>query len=219
MRQFVLLVVLSFLYVLPVSAASTVECHCFQDRQYDPQKSGAADSYFLATTQNSLMATLFGVEKKSLVRAKMSGHDGRDLWILHYLSDKSGQPLLEIDRIRSTEESWRGVVSKLEIDEGQLDSGSLDLLGKPIELSSFIVGMYLGAKQLATDSAIDKLRRQGVSNKELILSVFIANSNKLDPQIIYKRNKNGESWGKLLHDSGLYDGDGIEQQWMVLLNR
>ena len=48
-------------------------CHCYQDRAFDPGRPAAADPYILATTRSSLLSAAFGVEKRSLVAAVMSG--------------------------------------------------------------------------------------------------------------------------------------------------
>ena len=91
-----ILLLFFFLALTPAEfiwAESTVNCHCFQDRAYDPQRAYAADPYFLATTQNSLLANLFGLSKKDVVRAKMAGANGDSLWVSHYLAKKSGNAL------------------------------------------------------------------------------------------------------------------------------
>jgi hypothetical protein len=53
-------------------AASTVNCHCFQDRSYDPGDKFAADDYILATSFNSLLAKSFDISKKQVVMLKMN---------------------------------------------------------------------------------------------------------------------------------------------------
>jgi len=219
MCRFNLCLILFLFSVISASAASTVECHCFQERQFNPQKSRAADPYFLATTQNSLLASLFKVEKKSLVRAKMSGRDSNDLWISHYLAEMSGKSLLEIDRVRSSGESWGRVVAQLEIGADQLKPQFVALLGKPEELAALIVDNSLIEQLRVPKSSLVNLRSQGSENKELILTVFLAQGNGADPLNIYSHVNDGESWGKLLHDQGLFDGAGIEQKWKELLKR
>ena len=46
---------------LPVFAQSTINCHCFLDRSYDPADKFAADEYILATSFNSLLAKSFDI--------------------------------------------------------------------------------------------------------------------------------------------------------------
>ena len=52
-------------------AESTINCHCFQDRSFDPGDRFAADDYLLATSFNSLLAKSFDISKKQVVMLKM----------------------------------------------------------------------------------------------------------------------------------------------------
>jgi hypothetical protein len=51
MRIIPLFIILIFTFTGFAMAKSAISCHCFQDREYDPQRADAADPYFLATTQ------------------------------------------------------------------------------------------------------------------------------------------------------------------------
>lgn len=219
MRQILLLFILSFLCVVSAPAASTVECHCFQERQYQPEKSQAADPYFLATTQNSLMSVMFQVDKKVLVRAKMSGSDGQSLWIASYLADQSGKSLSDINRVRSASDSWKNTVLKLKIKSNQLDSGFVELLNETEKLADYIVDDALITRLQAQRTTLFKLRQRQAGNQELILAVFLGRVSGVGPERIYAQFVDGESWGKLLYDQGLFDGAAIEKKWSELLTR
>ena len=65
----------------PAAANPAINCHCFQDRSYDPRRPAALDPYLLATTQNSLLAVVFEVPKRQLVRSKMGGTPNDRIWI------------------------------------------------------------------------------------------------------------------------------------------
>jgi hypothetical protein len=60
-----------FLLIFSLTAASTalampaINCHCFQDRAFDPAKPSAADQYYLATTQNRLLAAVFDQPRRN----------------------------------------------------------------------------------------------------------------------------------------------------------
>lgn len=217
MRNIILTIGTFLLFPSLVFAAPTVSCHCFQDRQYVPQKAGAADPYFLATTQNSLMAELFGIDKKSLVRAKMSGSDGDSLWITYYLAQQTAKTTAEISRARSKAASWSDAVSRLKIDAGQLDTRLVALLEKPEALAAFIVDDSLVKNLKVKRALLDNLRKEGAANKERILAVFLGLISDSEPHVHYNRFKQGDSWGKLLHDLGVYDGAAIERKWASLL--
>jgi hypothetical protein len=47
-----------------ISAESTINCHCFQDRTYNPTDPPASDDYILATSFNSFLARSFGITKR-----------------------------------------------------------------------------------------------------------------------------------------------------------
>lgn len=101
-----LLFLLFCLVALPAQAGPAMFCHCFQDRSFDPQRAAAGDPYFLATTQNSLLAASFKLSKKDVVRAKMSGTSGEDLWISNFLAARSGQSADQWMTARSSAVSW-----------------------------------------------------------------------------------------------------------------
>jgi hypothetical protein len=59
-------------------AESTINCHCFQDRSYDPGDKFAADDYLLATSFNSLLARSFDISKEQVVILKMEEKVSQD---------------------------------------------------------------------------------------------------------------------------------------------
>lgn len=219
MRLFLLPLLIILFSPMTGHTESTVSCHCFQQRQYLPQQSHAADPYFLATAQNSLMAVLYRVEKRTLVRAKMSGAKNDDLWIAHELSRQSGRVLTEIQRARSRLNGWSEVVSRLGISLDQLDPWFDDLLGQPELLAASVIDHVLSADLGVAADRVALLRSNGGTNKEILLSVLLARVGEADPINIFDKVINGESWGKLLHDFGIYDSAAIEQKWKILLKR
>ena len=75
---------------MPARAVPAITCHCFTDRSFDPSRPALADPYFLATTQNSLFALAFNVDKKTIVMKKQQGASPDDLWIAYWIASKSG---------------------------------------------------------------------------------------------------------------------------------
>jgi hypothetical protein len=73
-------------------AEPTATCHCYQDRAFDPSRPAAADPYILATTRSSLLSAVFGIEKRSLVSAVMTGTDPDDLWVAQWAGARLGKP-------------------------------------------------------------------------------------------------------------------------------
>ena len=66
LKPFLFCMIVMLLFWGPVQnsfAESTINCHCFQDRSFDPGDKFAADDYILATSFNSLLAKSFDITK------------------------------------------------------------------------------------------------------------------------------------------------------------
>lgn len=218
MRTLILITLLSGSLFSHSFAVQTASCHCFQDRQYLPQKSHAADPYFLATTQNSLLAVFFEISKKSLVRGKMSGADGDGLWITHELARQGGVQRSVVERTYTEKGDWKQTVAELRIG-GRLKPTVMGNVDRPGPLAAAVIDVVLSESLQFTIAQLQALREQGLTNKELILTVFLSRVAGSEPITFYRRYKSGESWGNLLYDLGLFDGKSIERKWRELLSR
>ena len=199
-------------------AKPAISCHCFQDRQYDPQRADAADPYFLATTQNSLLAKLFGLSKKDVVRAKMGGADGDSLWVGHYLAQKSRRPIDEVDALFTEKDGWRGVVQQLQLSPEQLPPRFMAALDDQQQLAMVVVDAQLLAKLKLTPVQLQRLREQGADNHRAIMAVFISQSGQQEPAELFARVTAGQtSWGRLLAEQQLLNGAAIMRRWDRLL--
>ena len=209
---------LFFLLVLTLAnvtwAESTVNCHCFQDRAYDPQRAYAADPYFLATTQNALLANLFGLSKKDVVRAKMAGANGDSLWVGHYLARTSGKTLDEIKPLISKGEGWGSVVKQLNIDPEQLGPLFVAALDDPKKLAMIVVDEQLMKNLDVKMLQLQQLRGQGADNQETVMAVFLSQLSIQEPVELFILVEDGQSsWGHLLAEQGLFNGSEIEDKW------
>lgn len=210
-----------FLILTPAKftwAEPTVNCHCFQDRAYDPQRAYAADPYFLATTQNALLANLFGLSKKDVVRAKMGGANGDRLWVSNYLAKMSGRTLDEIKHLLSTGEDWGSVVKQLNANTEQLGPLFMAALNDQNKLATIVVDKLL-MKNLSVEMLqIQKLRGQGADNQQTIMAVFLGHLSNPEPVKLFIQVKDGQSsWGSLLSNQGLFNGAEIEEEWRQIL--
>ena len=161
----------------PVLAAPTMACHCFKDRSFDPANPGKSDEYLLATTQNSFLAAVFNIDKKYVVKTKMSGGSGTDLWIAHFLAQKTGINAQELISDRRTAGSWKSVVSqkKIEVSSlGQPFQKALTAGAADERLAAVIVDQILVTHLNAKQSELKKLRDSGATTKEVILSAFLS---------------------------------------------
>jgi hypothetical protein len=218
MHMLFLLFLLALMPANDTCAESTVACHCFQDREYDPQRADAADPYFLATTQNALLANLFGVSKKDVVRAKMGGADGDRLWIAHYLAQQSGKPFAEIDRSYSEEVSWRQVAQQLKIDPDRLAPRLVAALGDQKRLAMVVVDDQLTAHIDLETLQLQRLRDLGADNQQTVMAVFVGQSSPFDPVVLFNKVAAGQvSWGALLAEQGLFNGSEIDARWQQIL--
>lgn len=193
---------------LTVAAQSIINCHCFQERTFNPNHPAAADPYFLATTQNSFMAQSFGLKKRSLVKAKMEGADANDLWILYELAKRSSLEPSRLEQAYRQQKSWPRVVEVLNVDPERVGGTFWKRLGSPTQLAQHIVDAKLSAAGVAAE-VVSRARRAGMANQELILAVLVGD----DPVSLFSLVKTGhQSWGKYLAAQGLYDGDAIARQ-------
>jgi hypothetical protein len=173
------LVMLLFFLILPASvlAAPTIACHCFKDRSFDPANPGKSDEYLLATTQNSFLAAVFNIDKKYVVKTKMSGGSGTDLWIAHFLAQKTGIDAQILMSDRRTAGSWKSVVSqkKIEVSSlGQPFQKALTAGAADEHLAAVIADQMLVARFNTKPAALKKLRDSGATTKEVILAAFLS---------------------------------------------
>jgi hypothetical protein len=173
-----LVMLLCFLILpAPVLAAPTIACHCFKDRSFDPANPGKSDEYLLATTQNSFLAAVFNIDKKYVVKTKMSGGSGTDLWIAHFLAQKTGINAQKLISDRRTAGSWKSVVSQNKIDFSTLGEKFKTALAAGAadeRLAAVIADQMLVARFNTKPAEIKKLRESGATTKEVILSAFLS---------------------------------------------
>ena len=205
----VLICLLFLLFPTLSDAESTINCHCFQDRTFNHRDTAAADPYFLATTQNSFISLLYGVEKSSLVRAKMSGTSGSYLWILFDIAARSQQEIDKVDKIYGQNKNWDAVFKKLNLTPQQLGEKYWQLGNNPELLADYIVDLQLNKQFGVNKNELQSWHKLGMNRKELIL----ANLLDGDPITLYNQVNSGrQTWGKLLYDQGLLDGKAINRK-------
>jgi hypothetical protein len=187
----------------PLLAGNGMSCHCFQDRAYSPDKPGAADQYILATTQNSLISALFGMSKKSIVAAKMSGTPGADLWLAGYVASRTGMKPEQLLERRRAFDSWSDFLVTLDgFPEWLEEALAPPMLGrKPhAELVSALVDLQLETRLGQQPETLRELRRKGASDQELILLAFVSQSTQRPADAIFLQQRSRAlPWDMLLH--------------------
>ena len=205
--------------VLVAPSHGAVSCHCFQDRTYDPSRPSAADIYFLATTQNSLMSAAFNIPKRSIVQAKMGGADADLLWLSYYISDRSGLDVTDMLETWTTA-GLTGLLAKLEKLKVKFDKPFLAALRPGADLSQLAQGACRSVlvAQLGVDGAIlEGLEFKGANRQEQILALFISFLLAEDAVAIYSSVRSGQqTWGQMFASTGL-DAGQIEASWRKLM--
>lgn len=189
------------------SAIPAISCHCFQDRSYDPAQPAAADPYLLATTQNSLFATVFAVEKKTIVMKKQKGLSGDDLWVAYWLAARSGGDPESLLDARKDKGSWRKVAEPLAIPESSLGARVAAALAAdaPDErLGRAVVDEVVLRFGFHGEAELAALRKAGAGSQEVILAGLLAARLRLPASQLHRDVKGGRSsWGGLLRQAGI----------------
>ena len=183
-------------------AVPAITCHCFTDRSYDPARPTLADSYFLATTQNSFFAAAFAVDKKTIVIKKQKGSATADLWIAYWLAARSGADPEALLQARQAGGSWRQVVSQLRISVrtlGDRFAGALQANAADDRLAETVVDELLLRFRIYGEPELAALRKAGAANQELIITAMVAFKTRQPAIRLYREVKSGsKSWGVLL---------------------
>lgn len=191
----------------PSMALSAIDCHCFQDRSFDPAQPAAADPYLLATTQNSLFATVFSVEKKTIVMKKQRGVPGDDLWVAYWLAARSGGDPESLLGQRKGLGSWRRVAASLAVPDGSLGAGvaaALKADAPGAVLGQAVVDEVMVRFRFHPVAELAGLRKAGAGNPEVILAGLLAPRLRRPAVQLYRDVLGGRSsWGALLRQAGV----------------
>ena len=205
----IFIILLTFLIPTLSGAESTISCHCFQDRSFNHQNTTAADPYFLATTQNSFLALLYNIDKRNIVKTKMGGEDGTYLWILFDVAMRSGKSIQQIKTKYNINKTWENTIAQIDFLDPAPEQLYLHLASNPENLADYIINLQLIKHFGVPAPAINQWRKVGMTRKELILAVFLGGN----PTTNYNQVTSGAtSWGKLLFEQGLLDGDSINNE-------
>jgi len=189
-------------------AKPAITCHCFKDRSFDAENPGKVDEYLLATTQNSFLASVSDISKKEIVGSKMTGTHEDELSIACFVASRTR---FNFDTLISERKkhngSWKTTLTHLKIGVAQLDSLFTTALtnGEPDPTLAAIATDQLVTEHLGTKKdIIKKLREQGASTKEIILSSFFSVLSGRPAYEFYKSVKSGRiSWGSHMNSLGI----------------
>jgi len=190
------------LFLVPLDgwSSSTVSCHCFQDRRFDPARPDAVDPYLLANAQNSLLAAVFNLSKKTIVKEKMGGADNDQLWISNAFSQTTGMPADQAVKARNRAGSWSKLFTRME-REGLTSGDEARLFRERIDdpkLAAAIVDEVLHQKLLIEKEAVAEMRSRGAGNREAILATVLGRIGGVPPAELLIGVREGRfTWGEL----------------------
>lgn len=194
----------------PALAEPAISCHCFRDRSFDAQRPAAADPYLLATTRNSLLAAAFDIDKKEIVRARMSGTPGEDLWIAHFVANRTGSPAAGLLAARGKAASWVAALVPLEPGPERLGPRFTAALAAGVpdaSLADSAADSIIETRLGVAPEVLLGLRSEGASTPEIVLSVFLAGqSERTAADFLGEVRSGNRSWGQLLNGLGLHAG-------------
>ena len=189
-------------------AESTINCHCFKNRDFNPADTFAADDYILATSFNSLVAKSFAISKGQIVMFKMKEGVGQDDLLIGLKASKvSGADLQNILALRRAGKKWPEILLGL----GNQEKITADKL--LAEMKNGMPADEAGAKiadELIMDfysvpaEKIVSLRKSGLNEKELALVFILAHFSEKKPEALFAlHSKNGISWSEIAHNLGV----------------
>lgn len=188
-------------------AESTITCHCFQDRAYDPARPTAADEYFLATIHNDLYAIVSGVSKKEVVRARMSGSDGAALWVSWYLAQASGLEGATLLAEYEGGADWQRLTEKYRLPLDRLAPTVMRSLVRgdsTAQLASTIVDEVVHRHLLASTDELTLLRSAGFDDRQCVAALVAARlGNRPAAQLAAEVRQGRDSWSGLLTRLGI----------------
>ena len=192
---------------VPLAAvAAGPACHCFRDREYDPLQPGKSDEYLLATAANSLLSAGYGIPKRGIVEARMSGTSGEDLWISTYAALRQGSDAGALMAARAAAGSWREVFSGR---GGQLEAlgprfvAALAAGGGDAALARSVAAETLAARLGTPWAELEQLANQGATLQETVLAALLGAWSSRAAPGIYADVKGGKSgWSQLLAAQG-----------------
>jgi hypothetical protein len=206
-----ILILLTLFLVVPgrdISAETTINCHCFQDRTYNPAAPRAADDYILATSFNSFLSRWFAVPKKEIVMLKMKEGVGQDdLLVGLQIARTTGIDLQQLLGQRRQGLAWSAIINDLVSDETIKKSRLLETIeaGLPVkEVGAGIADQLIGEFYAVPEATIQEFRQNGLNAKEMTLVLILAHARDQKAAALMKQHtKQGRSWSAIANSLGI----------------
>jgi len=194
------------LFFPPVAFTAGPSCHCFRDREYDPASPDKSDAYLLATASNTLLSAAYGVPKRDIVQARMSGTSGDDLWVSTYAAHRQGVAAGVLMTARTAAASWRDVFRSR---GGQLEPlGTRFVAAFAARADDAALARLAAAETLALRlgtpwAELEDLIGRGATLQETVLAALIGHWSSRPAPEVYADVKAGKpGWSRLLATQG-----------------
>jgi hypothetical protein len=210
-RRYLFTVITLLIILVPsfnAFAESTINCHCFQDRSFDPGDRFAADDYILATSFNSLLARSFDISKEQVVRLKMEEKVGQDdLLVGLKLSKITGGYLDQLLGLSGAGYTWSQIINGME-QQSPINNDKLaqDIKsGIPVGAAGDMVADEMISEFYAVPNEdVQRYRAYGLSEKEIGLVLVLAHYKQEEPEtFVDQYKKQGSSWSEIAFNMGL----------------
>ena len=189
-------------------AESTINCHCFKERIFNPIDTFSTDDYILATSFNSLLAKSYDIPKRKVILLKMKegvGHD--DLLIGLKISKSTGVHLKQLLSLLGRKNTWSRVLSEMDQQETIMNDQLLEAikLGLPLDEAGDRAGDELiGGFYAIPAEKIGKLRKSGLTEKEMALLFVLVHAKDQKLEVLMEQYKGqGKSWSEIAHNLGV----------------
>lgn len=201
----------SYLLAEPSGAAEgpkpATGCHCYRDRTYLPERPAAADPYILATSRSSLLSTAFGVAKRELIQASMTGTPPEDQWIAHWAGRRGGRTAEALLAARKAKGSWRAALAGAD-GLGAPFQAALARGATDVELAALAVDDVLAVRVRARPEELRALRGAGATSEETVAAVVLAARLGKPALPLLASVRGGEAtWGSLVDAAGVAPRD------------
>ncbi len=209
------LLVLFLLGILsqPAMAANpTKNCHCFNNRVYNPSKKFSSDGYILTTTTNSFLSTTFNIHKRNIVMMKMQGGVlADDLLLGLYTASLAAEDLNVLLDQRSRGRDWKTILIQPKIAAAVKHDTILSQIvtGISIEEGAKRVTDRLLSNFFSTDQkTLTHLRQSNLNSKEITLLFTLSAKSSIDvKQLVDLILKQGLSYSEVAYNLGFQPGD------------
>ena len=193
-------------FAVSEARAAGPSCHCFRDRDYDPARPEKSDEYLLATAANTLLSAAYGVPKRAIVEARMSGTSGEDLWISTYAARRQRAEAGSLLKARAAAASWWEVFRTRGEDLESLGPRFTAAVagGAGDEALSRIVAAETLFARLGTPwGELDALSGGGATLQEMVLASLIGRwSSRAAPEVYADVRAGKAGWSLLLAGVG-----------------